>query len=50
MERFGDLDWAIFMFDNVLILAYDYEDAYNKLDQFLDRCIEHHVALKFPKT
>ena len=50
MELFGDLDWAICMFDNVLILAHDYDDAYCKLDQFLDRCIEHHVALKFPKT
>ena len=50
MELFGDFDWAICLFDNVLILAKDYDDAYRKLDLFLDRCIEHSVVLKFAKT
>ena len=43
-------DWTITIFDNILILADDYEDAYRKLAIFLDRCIERNVVLKFAKT
>lgn len=43
-------DWAIIIFDNVLILANDHDDAYQKLDRFIDRCIEHNVKLKFAKS
>ena len=32
---FEDFDWIITIFDNLLILATDYEDAYRKLDVFL---------------
>ena len=48
---FGDFaEWCIAIFDNMLILANDYQDAYNKLDMFLDRCIEKNVILKFAKS
>jgi len=47
---FGDFDWAVIIFDNVLILAKDFQDAYDKLDTFLDRCIKHKVVLKFSKS
>ena len=43
-------EWAIVIFDNVLILANDYQDAYNKLEIFIDRCILHNVKLKFKKS
>ena len=36
-------DWAIIIFDNVLILA-------KKLDRFIDRCIQHNVKLKLTKS
>jgi hypothetical protein len=47
---FGSFEWAIVIFDNVLILAHDYQDAFVKLETFLDKCIEHNVILKFAKT
>ena len=43
-------DWCILMFDNALILAIDYQDAFQKLEKFIDRCIKHNVKLKFSKT
>ena len=43
-------EWSIILFDNFLILAYDYEDAYIKLDKFLDKCIEYNIYLKFSKS
>jgi hypothetical protein len=43
-------EWTIAIFDNLLVLAYDYEDAYRKTELILDRCIERNVFLKFPKT
>ena len=50
VKLFGDLEWALCIFDNVLLLAHDFDDAYKKLEIFLDRCIEHGVVLKFAKT
>lgn len=50
MNIFGDLEWAIVIFDNMLILADDYQDAYVKLEKFLDRCIEYNIVLKFAKS
>ena len=48
---FGDFsDWSIVIFDNLLVLATDYEDAYRKVDLILDRCIEYNLFLKFAKT
>jgi hypothetical protein len=48
---FGEFtDWTIVIFDNLLVLAYEWEDAYKKLNIILDRCIERNVFLKFSKT
>lgn len=46
----GFEDWSIILFDNILILAHDYADAYSKLDKILDRCIEYNLYLKFSKS
>ena len=35
----GFEEWTICIFDNFLILADSHEDAYKKLDLFLDRCL-----------
>lgn len=43
-------DWCIVIFDNILVLAIDYDDAYAKLEKILDRCIERNVFLKFTKS
>ncbi len=48
---FSDFDeWTIAVFDNLLVLAHDYEDAYKKLEIIIDRCNEYNVYLKFAKT
>ena len=47
---FEEFDWAIVIFDNVLILAHNYDDAYQKLETFLDKCIRYNVILKFAKS
>ena len=50
-DIFGEFsDWCIAIFDNILVLATDYEDAYKKTEIILDRCIERNVYLKFSKT
>ena len=50
-EIFADFeDWAIVIFDNLLVMATDYEDAYRKVDLVLDRCLKHNIYLKFSKT
>ena len=50
-EIFGDFeDWSIVMFDNILLLAEDWDDAYNKVEKFLKRCEEFNIHLKFTKT
>jgi hypothetical protein len=50
-EIFKDFsDWAIVIFDNLLVLATDYDDAYRKAEIIIDRCIERNVVLKFSKT
>ena len=43
-------DWSIAIFDNLLVMAYDYDDAYRKCELILDRCIARNVYLKFSKT
>ena len=43
-------EWTIVIFDNFLILADDYDDAYNKLEQVLHRCQEYGVILKLKKS
>ena len=47
---FSDFEWAVVIFDNILILATDPMDGYSKLETFLDRCIKHNVKLKFAKS
>jgi hypothetical protein len=50
-EIFQDYDeWTIAIFDNLLALAHDFEDAYKKVNLILDRCIERNLYLKFSKT
>ena len=50
-ELFNDFsEWLIYQFDNLLILAHTYDDAYAKLECVLDRCIERNVFLKFSKS
>jgi hypothetical protein len=50
-EIFQDFDeWTIVIFDNLLVLATDYDDAYRKCEMILDRCISRNVFLKFSKT
>jgi hypothetical protein len=50
-EIFGDFsDWCIAIFDNILVLAHDYDDAYKKLEMVLDRCIKRNVYLKLSKS
>ena len=46
----GFEDWTICIFDNLLVLANDFQDAYNKVDKILTRCLERNVYLKFSKT
>ena len=51
VDIFGDFDsWSIVLFDNILLLADDFQDAYAKLEMFLDRCIAKNIILKFSKT
>ena len=50
-EIFADYeDWSIAIFDNLLVLAHDYADAFRKVELILDRCIERNLYLKFSKT
>ena len=50
-EVFHDYqDWAIVIFDNFLICANDYQDAYNKLEKVLDRAREYGLVLKLKKS
>jgi hypothetical protein len=48
---YGDFgDWCMLLFDNALLLASDYQDAYMKLELFIGRSIQYNVKLKFAKT
>ena len=48
---FADLDdWIIVIFDNFLILASDYADAFAKLRTVLLRCQQHGLVLKMKKS
>ena len=50
-EIFADFsDWAIVIFDNMLILANDPQDAYEKLERVIDRCLERNIKLKMAKS
>jgi hypothetical protein len=43
-------EWMIVIFDNVLILANEYQEAYEKLEMFLKKCDEYNIILKFAKS
>lgn len=46
----GFEEWTIVIFDNLLVLAIDEQDAYNKCAKILSRCNERNLVLKFSKT
>ena len=46
----GFEDWTIVIFDNFLILADDYDDAYSKLEKVLERCSQFGIVLKLKKS
>ena len=51
MEMFKDFEqWAITIFDNILLLAHNKQDACDKLEKFLERCASRNVILKMQKT
>jgi RNase H-like domain found in reverse transcriptase len=51
MDIFSDFDsWTIAIFDNLLILAHSYSDAYEKFRTIIQRCNVRHVVLKFSKS
>ena len=43
-------EWSIVCFDNFLLLAHDYDDAYRKLELFINMCIKRNIFLKFAKS
>jgi len=50
-DIFGDyLDWIIVIWDNILICAVDFQDAFDKLKLVIQRCKERDVYLKLSKS
>ena len=50
-EIFADFaDWTIVIFDNFLVLADSYSDAYEKLAKIVERCREKGIVLKLKKS
>ena len=50
-EVFHDFEeWMVVIFDNLLILAHDGQDLYNKTKKVLQRCVDRNVFLKFSKS
>jgi hypothetical protein len=43
-------EWAIMIFDNLLILANDPTDLYDKIEKVIRRCSERNVKLKMAKS
>ena len=43
-------EWTIVIFDNILILAHDFNDGMRKLDKVLKRCREYGIVLKLSKS
>lgn len=51
IEIFYDyLDWMIVIYDNILVLAVDYVDAFEKLKLVTTRCLERNLYLKLSKS
>ena len=49
-QIFGDKvrqGWLLVIFDNILVLANDYDELYQKLEEVLDTCIRWNLVLKF---
>ena len=44
------LDFMIVIFDNLLVLATDYSDAFSKFQLVVTRCREYNIVLKFSKS
>ena len=47
---FGDLDWVVAIFDNLLVCANSDKELYDRTEVFFDRCIKHNLILKMSKT
>lgn len=47
---FAQFDWIIVLFDNIVVMAHDYIDLYNKIDEFFDICIKNNIYLKLSKS
>ena len=47
---FGDLDWIVAIFDNLLVCANSDKELYERTEVFFDRCIKHNLILKMSKT
>jgi hypothetical protein len=51
MEIFGEFDdWTIVIFDNLLVLAVDYDDMYEKIKIILERAVSRNLVFKMKKT
>jgi hypothetical protein len=44
------MEWMIVIFDNILVLANDYNDAFQKLVKVIERCKEKNIVLKLSKS
>ena len=50
-EIFADFsDWLIVIWDNILLCAMDYDEAFEKLKKVISRCKERNVYLKLSKS
>ena len=49
-EIFKHCEWAIVIFDNILICASGYDDLYSRIDIALDLYIKYNVTLNMEKT
>jgi hypothetical protein len=50
-DAFQDFtEWTVVIFDNFLILANSYEDAFDKLKKIIKRCSERGIILKLKKS
>ena len=50
-DIFAECDeWSIVLFDNILLLAHDYNDAFEKLKKVVGICVQRNLYLKFSKS
>lgn len=43
-------DWLVVIFDNILLLAHDFSDAFDKLKLVIERCHKYNLILKLKKS